>query len=243
MSMSEEIANVTLPVRRWRSLALGSLWLGFVIYAMFMAPPSTPETGEMIRQLLTGAWTNLNPGVVVLFNLMGLWPVIYASLALTDGVDQAFPAWPFVLASFGLGAFALLPYLALREPTCTRPYQTTNTALLNVLNHRLMGMGVAIVTLLILAYGLSQGHWNTVLQDFLHEFSTSRFIHVMGLDFCLLTLIIPSLLWDDMTRRRVTPLWRSIFLLPLLGPALYLALRPTVSVSAVSVSTVTQANQ
>ena len=53
--------------------------------------------------------------VVVLFNLMGLWPVVYASLALSDGRDQAVSAWPFVVGSFGLGAFALMPYLALRE--------------------------------------------------------------------------------------------------------------------------------
>ena len=61
---------------------------------------------------------------------------------------------------------------------------------------------------------------------FLAQFSTSQFIHVMSLDFCMLTLLTPRLLWDDVCRRHLSPAWRVVSLVPLLGPALYLALRP-----------------
>ncbi|MGD1853703.1 MAG: DUF2834 domain-containing protein [Leptolyngbyaceae cyanobacterium] len=223
MDLPNEIA---VKPFRLQSFALGALWLGFVIYAVRLSPPSDPNTIEVIRQLSTGQWENLNPMVVVLFNLMGLWPVVYASLALSDGRDQAVSAWPFVVGSFGLGAFALMPYLALRERTCHQLYRPADTTLLRGLNHWLVGLGVAIATVLLIIYGFSQGYSSDTWQDFLQQFSSSQFIHVMSLDFCMLTLLTPSLLWDDIVRRQAAPFWRLVSLLPLLGPAVYLALRP-----------------
>lgn len=230
MKTFEEIAVNPCVAGRWQSFALGGFWAGFVTYAVLLSPPSAPDTLDVIRQLSTGQWSDLNPAVVVLFNLMGLWPVIYASLALTDGRDQVLSAWPFVLGSFGLGAFALMPYLALRKPTSALPYRAVDTRLLKGLNHRLVGVGVAIAAILLIAYGLSQDPWSNTWQDFLRQFSTSQFIHVMSLDFCMLTLLVPSLLWDDIARRKVSPGWRAVSLVPLLGPALYLALRPVEAV-------------
>lgn len=226
MTMPEEIA-VAPPGGRWQSWALGSLWLGFIAYAVQLSPPSTSDTIEVIRQLSTGQWAVLNPMVVVVFNFMGLWPMVYASLALSDGGDQSVPAWPFVVGSFGFGAFALMPYLALRRPTCTLPHRFPDTVLLKGLNHRWWGWGIAIATLMLIAYGFTQGHFGETWQDFRHQFSSSQFIHVMSLDFCMLTLLTPSLLWDDIARRQAAPGWRAVSLLPLVGPALYLALRPT----------------
>ena len=226
MNMPKEIAITPSPIGRLQSFALGALWLGFVTYAVLLSPPSAPDTVVVIRQLSTGQWADLNPWIVVLFNRMGLWPVVYASLALSDGQDQTVPAWPFVVGAFGLGAFALLPYLALRKPVSHLPHRTADTALLRVVTHRLLGVGVAIATLLLLSYGFTQGLGRETWQDFLTQFSTSQFIHVMSLDFCALTLLTPSLLWDDLVRRQGSPLWRAVSLLPLLGPAIYLALRP-----------------
>lgn len=225
MNTPEEMAITPFPVGRWQSFALGALWLGFVAYAVFLSPPSRPDTLDVIRQLSTGQWAELNPVVVVLFNLMGLWPVVYASLVLADGCDQSVPAWPFVVGSFGFGAFALMPYLVLRKPTCALPYRSADTRLLKAVEHPWVGVGVAIATLLLIMYGLAQGTGYATWQDFLHQFSTSQFIHVMSLDFCMLTLLTPSLLWDDIARRNLASSWRAVSLLPLLGPALYLALR------------------
>lgn len=226
MNMPKEIALEPFLAGRLQSLALGALWLGFIAYAVLLSPPSTPDTLEVIRQLSTGQWADLNPLVVVLFNLMGLWPIVYASLALSDGPDQSIPAWPFVLGSFGFGAFALMPYLALRQPTCGLPQPQVDNALLKGLSHWLLGTGVAIATILLIIYGLIQSHGGETWQDFIQQFSSSQFIHVMSLDFCMLTLLTPNLLWDDIARRGAAPGWRSVSLLPLLGPALYLALRP-----------------
>ncbi|ESA37076.1 hypothetical protein N836_04510 [Leptolyngbya sp. Heron Island J] len=226
MTTPKEMAINPLLLGRWQSFALGALWLGFVIYAVLLSPPSQPDTLNVILHLSTGQWAQLNPMVVVLFNLMGVWPVVYASLAIADGRDQRVLAWPFVVGSFGVGAFALMPYLVLRKPTCDLPYRATETVLLKGLEHRLVGVGVAIATLLLIIYGFAQGDWYETWQDFLHQFATSQFIHVMSLDFCLLTLLTPSLLWDDIARRNLSPGWRAVSLVPLLGAAVYLALRP-----------------
>lgn len=226
MTMPKENAVAPSPAAQWQSLALGALWLGFVVYAVLLSPPSTPNTIEVIRQLSTGQWALLNPWVVVLFNLMGLWPLVYASLALSDGHEQSIPAWPFVVGAFGFGAFALMPYVALRKPTCHLPHRLPDTALLKRLNHRWLGWAVMVATLTLIVYGVAQGHLSETWQDFCYQFSTSQFIHVMSLDFCMLTLLTPSLLWDDIARRKAAPGWRAVSLLPLVGPALYLALRP-----------------
>lgn len=216
------------PIGRSQSIALGLLWLGFVTYALLLSPPAAPNTLEVIRQLSTGQWADLNPVVVVLFNLMGLWPMVYASLALSDGVDQRLSAWPFVVGSFGLGAFALMPYLALRKSTSNLPQPAVGGPVLKVITHRLWGVGVAISTVLLMVYGITQGAPSEAWQEFLHQFSTSQFIHVMSLDFCMLCAVVGPLLKSDMAKRTLNNpvLFWSATLIPLLGIAFYLSVRP-----------------
>ena len=52
----------------------------------------------------------------------------------------------------------------------------------------------------------------------------------MSLDFCLLCLLFPTLLGDDMARRGLTDkrIFWAVSLVPLLGAIAYLALRPPV---------------
>ena len=222
--MPEE--NAISPANQGQAMALGVLWLGFIAYAVVLSPPSTPDTLDTLLKLSTGQWVDVNPMVVVLFNLMGLWPVVYAAFALTDGRDQSIPAWPFVLGAFGFGAFALMPYLALRKPTGHCPYRPEETRLLGWLNHRLVGVSIVVATCLLMAYGVSRGQGDATVQDFCNQFVNSQFIHVMSLDFCMLTLLTPAVMWDDMARRQLPWPWRGLSCLPLLGPGLYLALRP-----------------
>ena len=198
------------------------LWLSFIVYAFGFAPPDQPDTLEVIRRLSTGNWDGINPAIVSLFNLMGIWPMVYACLALVDGHGQKVPAWPFVMGSFALGAFLLMPYLALRQPHTT--FLPPKSRLLAVLDSRWFGVGILATSLVLISYGLYAGDW----VDFIGQWQTSRFIHVMSLDFCLLWFLIPSLLGDDMARRGLKN--ASVFWLvatvPLLGVAAYLTFRP-----------------
>jgi len=208
-----------------RNFALWSLWVGFVIYAFGFAPPNQPDSIQLIQRLATAQVAGINPLVVALFNIMGVFPIIYAALLLFDGRMQGVRAYPFVLGSFAVGVFAVLPYLALREPN--QEFAGTKSWLLKGLDSRWLGAGVTIAALVLLGYGITQGDW----ADFVAQWQTSRFIHVMSLDFCLLCLLFPLLLKDDMARRRweqPSVFW-GVSLIPFLGAAVYLLIRPKIA--------------
>jgi hypothetical protein len=198
------------------------VWATFIGYAVGFAPPEQGDTLDLLKRLSSGQWQDINPAIVALFNIMGIWPMIYACLALLDGRGQPFPAWPFVVASFGVGAFALLPYLGLRVP---KPSFTGDKGkLLKFVDSRWTGRAIAVGAIGLLLYGLAMGDWS----DFVAQWQTSPFIHVMSLDFCLLCGLVPALLGDDMARRGIQDKWVfwAVSLVPLVGVVLYLSLRP-----------------
>lgn len=205
-----------------RKLGFGLLWVSVVVYAFFLAPPNQPDTFELIKNLSTGNWDGINPLVIALFNIMGIWPMIYGGLIFTDGREQKIAAWPFAVGSFGVGAFALLPYLALREPN--QKFTGSKDIVLKILDSRWLGVALMLGTLVLLSFGLLKGDWG----DFIQQWQSSRFIHVMTLDFCLLCLLFPALLGDDMARRGLknSSLFWAVALVPLIGSLLYLCLRP-----------------
>ncbi|GFE70616.1 hypothetical protein CFPU101_32260 [Chroococcus sp. FPU101] len=205
-----------------QKIFLTLLWLSFVIYAFFFSPPNQPDTLELIKNLSTGKWEGINPIIISLFNIMGIWPLIYAGVIFADGKMQKIPAWPFATVSFAVGAFAILPYLILRQPN--HEFDGNKTLLLKILDSRWLGLSVTLGTAAFLLYAVTQGDWN----DFIQQWQTSRFIHVMSLDFCLLCLLFPILLKDDMERRGLKneSLFWLVSLVPLLGSAIYLMVRP-----------------
>ncbi|HBE30422.1 MAG TPA: DUF2834 domain-containing protein, partial [Cyanobacteria bacterium UBA11368] len=137
-----------------------------------------------------------------------------------------------------VGAFAILPYLGLREPN--PGFVGSKNITLKILDSRFTGFILTVVTVGIVAYGLRDGNW----ADFIQQWRSDRFIHVMSLDFCLLCLIFPALLGDDMARRGIkNPLvfW-GVSLIPLFGPLLYLCLRPSLPESSPEVEAETVAS-
>ncbi|PSR17205.1 DUF2834 domain-containing protein [filamentous cyanobacterium CCP3] len=204
-----------------RSIFWG-VWLGFILYAFILAPPDRPDTADLILRLSTGDWQGINPIFVALFNAMGIWPMVYAALALVDGAGQKLRAWPFVVGSFAVGAFALLPYLALRQPNSS--FDGSKSSLLRRLESRWLGAVLGAGAIALAAFALLNGNW----PDFWQQWQTSRFIHVTSLDFCALWLLFPVLLKDDMARRGLNQPWitAAVLALPLVGACLYLALRP-----------------
>ncbi|MCT7950438.1 DUF2834 domain-containing protein [Ancylothrix sp. C2] len=202
------------------------LWLGVIIYAFFLAPPDNyEETFELIKRLSTGQIEGINPLIVSLFNIMGVWPMIYGCVLFFDGRGQKVPAWPFAALSFGVGAFSLLPYLALREPN--PEFTGQKNLFLKILDSKITAILLLLGSAGLVAWGLINGDW----ADFFVQWQNKRFIHVMSLDFCLLCLLFPAVLGDDMARRNLknpTLFW-VVSLIPLLGPAAYLCLRGPVA--------------
>jgi hypothetical protein len=204
-----------------RKIAFGLLWLGFITYAFVFAPDDQPDTLELIKNLSTGQWQGINPLIVALFNIMGVFPIIYSAVLFIDGRGQKIPAWLFAIPSFAVGAFAILPYLALRESN--KHFTGKKDFFLNLLDSRFTGIALTLGTIILVGYGLGGAG-----QNFVQQWQTSRFIHVMSLDFCVLCLVFPALLGDDMARRQVKNpqlLWLISFI-PLFGPLIYLSVRP-----------------
>jgi hypothetical protein len=203
-------------------IVFGLVWVAFVGYAFFLAPPDRSDNLQLIIDLSTGKWAGINPLVVALFNLMGILPMIYAALMLIDGKTQKLSAGLFSAASFAVGAFAILPYLALRESN-SQPVGDRN-GIIKLVDSRWLGVFLSIGAIGLLGYGISQGDW----MDFIQQWHDSRFIHVMSLDFCLLSLLLPVLIKDDIYRRNFSNP-KSIELLslvPLFGGLIYLCIRP-----------------
>ncbi|MEA5512235.1 DUF2834 domain-containing protein [Crocosphaera sp. UHCC 0190] len=210
-----------------RRISFALLWLGFITYAFVFAPPDQPDTLDLIKSLSLGQWDGINPLIIALFNIMGIWPVIYSVLLFRDGQQQKIPAWPFAVGSFALGAFALLPYLVLREPITTIQPKLkevkSESKLLQILESRWLGIGILIGVMTLLTYGFGQGNWS----DFVQQWQTNRFIHVMSLDFCMLAILFPTLLGDDMKRQGISNpvlFWVTVGI-PLLGSTIYLLIR------------------
>jgi len=206
----------------FRKFLFSAIWLGFGFYAFGLAPPNQPDTLDLLQKLALGQFAGINPLIIALFNLMGIWPMLYATVLLAEGRGQKLPTSPFVVLSFGIGAFALLPYLAFRQPNPC--FSGPRDRLLRFLDSRWLAIGLTLGTIGSLAYGLSQGDW----ADFAQQWQTNRFIHVMSLDFCLLALLFPTIVPDDMARRQfyAPRLFWLVSVLPLLGPLAYLILRP-----------------
>ena len=204
----------------------GSIWLAFSGYAFLLAPPDRADSLQLIINLATGKWDGINPMVIALFNLMGILPMVYACLMLIDGKTQKISAGIFSAASFAVGAFAILPYLALRTPNSTHlpGSKIERRGMVKLVDSRWLGVVLSTGTVVLLSYGITQGNWS----DFVQEWYTSRFIHVMSLDFCLLTLLLPTLISDDIERRNFNnpQLVKVLSFVPLFGGLIYLCIRP-----------------
>jgi hypothetical protein len=207
-----------------RKILVGLLWLGFTAYATFLAPGDRPETLDLIKRLSSADIAGINPAIVYLFNIMGVLPLMYCCLLYTDGKGQKLPAWAFSAGSFFLGAFALLPYMALRQDN--PQFDGQKNWFLKIWESRITAIAIAAAATTLFTLGVTQADW----PDFWQQWHNSKFIHVMSLDFCMLSLVFPLLLKDDMSRRGIKEAWVfwAVALVPLFGGLTYLVLRPAV---------------
>jgi hypothetical protein len=214
-----------------RKLALWLIWTVFTAYTLLLAPLDQPGTLTVIGKLVTLKLEGINPYVITLFSLMGVWPMVYACLMFIDERSQTISAWPSFLASNGSGVIGMIPYLLLREPS--EEFTGHKGFLLECLDSRQTGIALTLTTIGLLAYAILTGDW----RDFVHLWHTSRFVHLMSLDFCLMCVVFPSLLGDDMARRglRDSRIFWAVSLVPLFGALAYLCFRPPLPESYASI--------
>ena len=206
-----------------RKVFFGLLWLALVAYSLISANALSgtfAEDLDLIIRLCLGEWSGINPLIITIFYLMGIFPIVYAALILFDRNQQISPT-TFVICSFGVGAFALLPYLVLRQRD--RSWNGHKTWLQKILDSRLTAIITSVAVIVLITWGITQGDWS----DFAAQWQTSQFIHVMSLDFLILCCLFIAILEDDQIRRGIdNSLLKTVALLPLFGVLIYWCLRP-----------------
>ncbi|ACK73429.1 conserved hypothetical protein [Gloeothece citriformis PCC 7424] len=203
-------------------IILWLIWVIFITYTLWLAPLDQPGNLTLVEKLIKLEWADLNAIIPVIFSLMGVWPLIYASFMFIDERTQPISAWPSFVTSNGAGVIGLLPYLILRHPN--QDSIKNKTILLKILDSRAYGVILSLTTLGLFIYAILGGDWG----DFIRQWQTNHFVHLISLDFCLMCVVFPAVLGDDMARRglRDDKLFWIVTLIPLLGALAYLCLRP-----------------
>lgn len=168
------------PAARVIALALMAL----PVAGLLTAPPATNTVGLMLDLF---AFRGPDPWVTAVFNLMGVWPLLYARVLL-QGTGRAWLPKLLVFLSFFVGAFVLMPAVALRrfgapavhDPSWVRWF----------CDSRAVGSAIGVAGFALLAYGAAFGDLGRALE----VWRTDGFVWTFGLDFAALTFGFPVLL-------------------------------------------------
>ncbi|KIL51371.1 hypothetical protein KP77_08830 [Jeotgalibacillus alimentarius] len=155
------------------------VWLLLLSYALFFAPGSE-GSDPVMESVLAGNWTAIDPLVLTVFNSLGIFPLVFLTILLRND-RQKWPAWPFSLAAFAGGAFALLPWFAFGDRSAKRGLRTPRWLL------RILKSKVWLILLLVMIFGnlltLLQGFSPAAYGD---AFMESSLVSVMTVDWFIL---------------------------------------------------------
>ncbi|WP_422124303.1 hypothetical protein DHX103_05655 [Planococcus sp. X10-3] len=187
------------------------IWLLLIAYAVFWAP-GTGANNPIFPELFNGNIGAIDPLVFAVFNSLGIFPLVFLTLLLLND-RMRWPAWPFALLSFGIGAFSLLPYFAFG---IRKPEKKLRTPLWLV---RFLRSRFWLIVLIV----MWTGNWLTLLQgfsfaDYADSFFASSLVSVMTVDwFVLYGLSIYTVhrLYPDAR-------YKGLAWIPIVGPVLVL---------------------
>ncbi|WP_404407163.1 hypothetical protein [Jeotgalibacillus malaysiensis] len=155
------------------------IWLLLLVYAVFLAPGSE-GSDPVIEQVFSGNLDAIDPLVLTIFNSLGIFPLVFLTILLRND-RQKWPAWPFSLAAFAGGAFALLPWFAFGDRPKKRDLRTQGWIL------RILRSKIWLILLLIIFIGnlltLLQG---VSLAGYSEAFMESSLVSVMTVDWFIL---------------------------------------------------------
>ncbi|KAH7684144.1 hypothetical protein IHE45_05G226700 [Dioscorea alata] len=232
------------PVRKVRnkrvsdwttSVLLFGFWAGLMFYIFQLTPNQTPVRDEyFLKKLLNLKGDDgfqMNEVLVAEWYIMGLWSLIYSMLLIPTGrsSQSKIPVWPFLVLSLVGGCYALIPYFVLWNPP-PPPVEEDELGKwpLNFLESKITAAITLAAGLGCVVYaGLAN---EDVWKEFYQYVRESKFIHIMSIDFSLFTAFSPFWVYNDMAARKWKGSWLlPLALVPLLGPALYILLRPSLS--------------
>lgn len=155
------------------------IWLLLLAYAVFLAPGSE-GSDPVMEQVFSGNLDAIDPLVLTVFNSLGIFPLVFLTILLRND-RQRWPAWPFSLAAFAGGAFALLPWFAFGDRPKKRGLRTPGWIL------RILRSKIWLILLLVFFVGnlltLLQG---VSFSGYSEAFMESSLVSVMTVDWFIL---------------------------------------------------------
>lgn len=191
-------------------------WGALLGYALVVAPSAADDT-QLLETLLSPDALESQRVFASLFNLMGVYPAIYAALLLPRAPKGKPKAWPFVVASFAFGAFALLPYFAFTLDADTETQGDTG-----VLESKLFAASLVAASAGLVGFAATAGPdaWGSYTE----LFRTSTLANVTTVDFVTLSAWAPFWCMRD-AEARGAPKPSALTAIPAVGPAVYLLKR------------------
>ena len=183
------------------------LLISLLLDAFLLAPKNMDE--DQLWNLILGNYDSIDPALFSVFMIMGVFPILCASHLLNEKTSP--PYWPFLIGSFFLGCFAILPFLTVRKNNIYQPIPW--------LQSKYFGFFFGTLLLALLFYGTNEGDLYLFVQEFQHD----RFVHIMSLDFLAFILTLSILTYEDL-RKRETDLYIWSYT-PLIGPIIWLCMR------------------
>jgi len=195
--------------RMYRRYLLFLVWAVAIVFILLFGNNRVFPEGFLIS-FLRFDQSQFDTSVLSLFSLLGVYPFAFFLLFLDE--KRFMRPGPLVasIGSFFLGAFVLMPYVALAIPRKTflpfrrRGWIPTVVALLSV------------VTTLLLWIALARSDWSI----FLTYFKTNQFVRTMTVDLLLFYILQVYLLRRIRLRNAQTLQWQDV--IPLFGLFRYL---------------------
>jgi hypothetical protein len=189
------------------------VWVAFIGYAYFLAPGLRGVNDVILQDLLR--FQSNEPAILIVFSLLGVFPIAFA-LMLLRADRYSIPAWPFVIGSFGLGAFALLPYFIFVSDRPRRKNRTPAFLFYFVI-HRIVILIVMVLAIFLMTIAGLQGNWHA----YIDAFWQSHLVHVMTIDFVVLTVLSMLVIYRDREFLYPSRLIPLIGLIPIVGLLIY----------------------
>lgn len=178
-------------------------------YAVFAAPGSG-DAEPTFAQLITGQFEGVDPLIIAVFSMLGIYPVLFAILLIPKD-KYWLPAWPFVLLSFGLGAFSILPYMALRGKK-KRETPRGPAALSKGLTHPMLLILMLLISVPVYLVGIAGS-----LSAYGEAFMVSNLVSVMTIDFFVVIWLTYYIFKHEWQLRKA---WLAF--IPAVGPIILL---------------------
>ncbi|MEM6296556.1 MAG: hypothetical protein AAGA54_35145 [Myxococcota bacterium] len=192
-------------------------WVAALAVVFGFGPPPTDTTSDEVVRMLTGRVEGIEPLVVMLFSMLGVWPVAMGMLLWPEQGSSRVPYWPFGLLSMGLGMYGLGPYFAARDPKGALSMGRFG----GWTQSRGLAWGLFVLSVALLGYGVALGNGAA----FADRFATEQFIFAMTVDWGLFAVAAAVVVRQDAIRRDAAGLaWMGA--VPLFGVLVYLARRP-----------------